>query len=56
MLEEDRVTARDFTCLPFKSGRALDSCYACYSWEADVTLCSFLSKEPLWTCNHRFAA
>lgn len=48
--------ARGFTCLPLKSRRAWASCYAWYSREADVTLCSFFSKESLETCNHRFSA
>lgn len=54
--EEGCVAAGDFTCLSFKSRRALDSSHACYPREADVTFCSLLSKESLQTCNHRHAA
>ena len=39
--------AWDFTCLPFKSRRALDSCQAGDPREADITLGSFLSEESL---------
>lgn len=50
------MTAGDFTCLPFGSGRALDARHAGYPREADFAHRSFLPEESLQTCKHRVPA
>lgn len=50
------MTAGDFTCLPFGSGRALDARHAGYPGEADFARRSSLPEESLQTCKHRVPA